>query len=303
MESLHKIISALRAKICACNERRNENTLRFTMTNRMLLLLFPIFIVCMAELNQDKYLSKLVIFIADHPTIMLFNILIAGLIFLGALLLFRKGWLAMLLQSVLYMALSITELFKYNTNGNHLIMTDMKLFRSVKSLTSFAYIKITPRLIIFVGIVLAYIVVSFWFNPKFSLHTKRLRRMITGLSCLLACALVILVPTLSTPVYAFFGVDVSKADNTFILNEKFENNGFLAFFMQTGSENIANQLQEPVAYEEDKDSTVAQYLDEVTDQANFKDGVKPNVIEIMSESYADFRVFDELDIPDEVYAG
>jgi len=27
------------------------------------------------------------------------------------------------------MALSITELFKYNTNGNHLIMTDMKLFR------------------------------------------------------------------------------------------------------------------------------------------------------------------------------
>ena len=94
MESLHKIISALRAKICACNERRNENTLRFTMTNRMLLLLFPIFIVCMAELNQDKYLSKLVIFIADHPTIMLFNILIAGLIFLGALLLFRKGWLA-----------------------------------------------------------------------------------------------------------------------------------------------------------------------------------------------------------------
>ena len=85
MESLHKIISALRAKICACNERRNENTLRFTMTNRMLLLLFPIFIVCMAELNQDKYLSKLVIFIADHPTIMLFNILIAGLIFLGAL--------------------------------------------------------------------------------------------------------------------------------------------------------------------------------------------------------------------------
>lgn len=108
---------------------------------------------------------------------------------------------------------------------------------------------------------------------------------------------------LSTPVYAFFGVDVSKADNTFILNEKFENNGFLAFFMQTGSENIANRLEEPVAYEENKDSTVAQYLDEVTDQTNFKDGVKPNVIEIMSESYADFRVFDELNIPDDVYAG
>ena len=303
MESLHKLFSAWRARICACNERRNENTLRFSMTNRMLLLLFPIFIVCMAELNQDKYLSKLVVFIAEHPSIMLFNILIAGLIFLGALLLFRKGWLAMLLQSLLYMALSITELFKYNTNGNHLIMTDMKLFRSIKSLTSFAYIKITPRLIIYRLIVLAFVGIAFWFNPKFSLHTKRLRRMVTGLSCLLACALVVLVPTLSTPVYAFFGVDVSKAENTFILNEKFENNGFLAFFMQTGSENIANRLEEPEAYEENKDSTIAQYLDEVTEQCDFQDGVKPNVIEIMSESYADFRVFDELNISEDVYAG
>lgn len=303
MESLHKLFSALRARICAYNERRSENTLRFSMTNRMLLLLYPIFIVFMAELNQDKYLSKLVIFIAEHPSIMLFNILIAGLIFLGALLLFRKGWLAMLLQSVLYMALSITELFKYNTNGNHLIMTDMKLFRSIKSLTSFAYIKITPRLVVYTLIVLAFIAVAFWFNPKFSLHTKRLRRMVTGLSCLLACALVILVPTLSTPVYAFFGLDVSKAENTFILNEKFENNGFLAFFMQTGSENIANRLEEPEAYEENKDSTIAQYLDEVTEQCDFNGGVKPNVIEIMSESYADFRVFDELNISEDVYAG
>ena len=32
------------------------------MTNRLLLILYPIFIVCMAELNQDKYPSKLVLF-------------------------------------------------------------------------------------------------------------------------------------------------------------------------------------------------------------------------------------------------
>ena len=36
------------------------------------------------KLNQDKYPSKLVLFITDHPTIMLFNVLIAGLIFVGA---------------------------------------------------------------------------------------------------------------------------------------------------------------------------------------------------------------------------
>ena len=144
--------SSIRAWFCSVHEKRSYNTLRFPMTNRLLLLIYPIFIVCMAELNQDKYPSKLVLFIADHPTIMLFNVLIAALIFIGALLLFRSGWFSMLLESILYMALSITELFKYNTNGNHLIMTDMKLARSLKSLTSFAYIKITPRLVLYLVI-------------------------------------------------------------------------------------------------------------------------------------------------------
>ena len=111
--------SSIRAWACALNDRRERNSNRIVMTNRLFLLLYPIFIVCMAELNQCKYLSKLVIFIAQHPTIMLFNVLIAALIFAGFLLLFRRGWFAMLVQTIIYMALCITELFKYNTNGNH----------------------------------------------------------------------------------------------------------------------------------------------------------------------------------------
>ena len=66
----------------------------------------------------------------------------------------------MLAHSILYMALSTTELFKYGTNGNHLILSDMKLLRSVKSLTSFAYIKITPRLLIYYAIVLLFVIVA-----------------------------------------------------------------------------------------------------------------------------------------------
>lgn len=284
-------VSSVRAWVCSVHEKRSYNTLRFPMTNRLLLILYPIFIVCMAELNQDKYPSKLVLFVAQHPTIMLFNVLIAGLIFIGALLLFRSGWFSMLAESVLYMALSITELFKYNTNGNHLIMTDMKLFRSVKSLTSFAYIKITPRLILYLVLCVVYILVAFWFNPRFGKRLKLRKRLAPGLACLVACVMVVTVPAVSKPVYALFQVDTKEADNTFILNEKFENNGFLAFFMQTGSENLSNQLEEPEDYKEDSDSTVEQYLAESVSQTNFDSGVKPNVIEIMSESFADFRAF------------
>lgn len=288
--------SSLRAWCWSVHEKRSYNTLRYPMTNRILLLLYPIFIVCMAELNQDKYPSKLVLFISDHPTIMLFNILIAALIFLGALLLFRSGWFSMLLESILYMALSITELFKYNTNGNHLIMTDMKLARSLKSLTSFAYIKITPRLILYLSICVVFILAAYWFNPRFNARVKLSKRLVPGLACLIACVMVVTVPFVSKPVYALFQLDTKAADNTFILNEKFENNGFLAFFMQTGSENLSNKLEEPEEYQEDSSHLVDQYLAEEVPDLEFDSGVKPNVIEIMSESFADFRAFsDELE--------
>ncbi|WP_294403728.1 alkaline phosphatase family protein [uncultured Ruminococcus sp.] len=283
--------SSIRAWFCSVHEKRSYNTLRFPMTNRLLLLIYPIFIVCMAELNQDKYPSKLVLFIADHPTIMLFNVLIAALIFIGALLLFRSGWFSMLLESILYMALSITELFKYNTNGNHLIMTDMKLARSLKSLTSFAYIKITPRLVLYLVICIAFILLAFWFNPRLKMRVKLRKRLVPGLACLIACVMVVTVPTISQPVYALFQLDTKEADNTFILNEKFENNGFLAFFMQTGSENLSNQLEEPSDYKKDSDGTVEQYLAEEVPESHFEEEVHPNVIEIMSESFADFRAF------------
>ena len=105
--------------------------------------------------------------------------------------------------------------------------------------------------------------------------------------------MVVTVPAVSQPVYALFGLDTKEADNTFILNEKFDNNGFLAFFMQTGSENLSNQLEEPDDYKQDSDDTVKQYLSKEVPDLDFDNGVKPNVVEIMSESFADFRAFSD----------
>ena len=282
------------------NSKREENSGKYKMTNLILTILFPFFIVCMAEINQDKYPSKFILFLAERPSVMLFNFVIASLIFYGFLLLFKKGWIAVLTQSFIYMVLSITELFKYNTNGNHLIMTDMKLVKSVKSLTSFAYIKITPMLVTYVIIVLVYFGAVFWFNPKMKM--KMSRRIAPAIACIGACIATVTVPAVSKPVYSLFDLDTTAADNTFKLNEKFENNSFLAFFCQTASENLANQLKEPDNYNDD---TVQAMMDiDVEEQAAFDKG-KPNVIMIMSEALADFRRFDDqldLNIGD-TYAG
>ncbi len=284
---------AIKNKIKSINSKREQNSQNFKMTNLFLTILFPLFIVSMAEMNQAKIPSKFILFVAQRPSVLLFNILIASLIFYGLILLFKKGWIAVLAQSAIYMTLSITELFKFNTNGNHLIMTDMKMVKSVKSLTSFAYIKITPVLIAYVAIVLAYIAAVFWFNPK--IQMKISRRIVPAIACMGACVSVVAIPKISKPVYSLFDLDTTTANNAFILNEKFENNSFLAFFCQTASENLANKLTEPENYSND---TIESMMNvEVDNNPNSFENGKPNVIMIMSEAFADFRRFeDEVDL-------
>lgn len=277
--------------------KREINSEKYKMTNFLLCLLFPLFIVCMAELNQNKYPSKFILFAAQRPTVMLFNVLIAALIFIALYLLLKKGWLAMLCQSALYMTLSITELFKYNTNGNHLTITDMSLAKSLESLASFAYIKITLMLVVYVAVILIYIGFAFWFNPKIKI--KWSKALVPSLACCAFCACVMTVPAFGNKVYALFDVDTKTAKNTFILNEKFENNGFLAFFMQNSTETVENKLEAPENYNKE---AVESCLEEVTvPETKNDDSVKPNVVVVMSESYADFRVFDKLDIDDDIY--
>ena len=279
------------------NEKREKNTGTYKMTNSFLTFLFPVFIVMMAELNQGKYPSKLIMFIVNRPTVMIFNIIVATAIFAFLCMILKKCWRAVLLQSVVYMALSITELFKYGTNGNHLIMTDMKLLKSVKSLTSFAYIKITPVLIIYCLIVLFYAGFVYWYNPQ--LKMKLPKRIIPAISCAAAVLSMFFIPSFSSPVYSFFELDTTEADNVFLLNEKFENNSFLAFFMQTASENISNKLKTPDNYTEE---AIESYLsiDVADENTDFK---KPNVIVVMEEAFADFRAFDELNVDDSSYEG
>lgn len=285
-------------KLRKFNEKRNKNTDKYGKFNSWLLFLFPFFIVSMAEINQAKYVIPYLKFWVERPMVMLFDVFVTGVIFALLLFIVKRGWIAVLVQSIVYMALSTTELFKYGTNGNHLIISDMKLFRSVKSLSSFAYIKITPRLIIYYILVIAFVALAFYLNPV--LRRKPLHRIIGSVVCVLFGFCMIVFPAVYKPVYSFFRIDTTKATNTFLLNEKFTKNRFLAFIVETSSESYSNRLIVPDDYSEEK---INEIMDIPVDtDEDFNGGQKPNVIVIMSESYADFRAFDELDIDENVYA-
>lgn len=284
-------------KIRALNAKRDANSDKFSILNLLLLVLFPIYITCLAEVIQAKKLSKTAVFFFDNPMIFLFDILIGYVVFALLTAIFRRGWLVTLAQSALYLTLSTVELFKYNTNGNHLLLSDMRLAKNVKSLSSFAYIKITWQLILCYVIAVLIFLLIFYLNPKVKI--KPLSRIATGLACVVFGFAMVTYSRFYKPVYKFFKIDSTNATNAFLLNEKFDNNQFIAFLIQTASESYANRLIEPDDYNEDNINRILNVKADTT--CDFNGGKKPNVIFIMSESYADFRVFDQLNVSDSYY--
>ena len=82
--------------------KRQINSDKYGMTNVLLLLFFPLFIVLIAEVNQMKYVDNLIIFMSERPSIIVFDVICAALIFAVLLLLFKKAWFAVFLQTVVY---------------------------------------------------------------------------------------------------------------------------------------------------------------------------------------------------------
>ncbi|MBR3760881.1 MAG: LTA synthase family protein [Ruminococcus sp.] len=287
-------------KIRIFNEKRDERTDKFKKLNLILLILFPLFILSMTEIIQGKSVSRYIDMWSDHFLPMLFGLIITYLIFTFFLAVFKKGWLATLVESILFVALATTERFKYNTNGNHLIISDMKLFRSVKSLTSFAYIKITWDLVLCYLIVIAFFFLILFFNPK--VKWKAIPRTAIGAVFILISFGFVMCRPFYKNVYSAFDIDTTYTIRQSKINEKFDNNGFIGFLLQTLSEDYEHRIKEPENYSK-KHIKDIQNDAPVIAAGNFNNGKKPNVIYIMSESFADFRVFDELkdDISSDVY--
>ncbi|MBQ8920567.1 MAG: LTA synthase family protein [Oscillospiraceae bacterium] len=278
-------------------EIRMHNQQTMLRSNAILAWLFPVFIVCMAELNQDVHIIAFLRFCVRRPTVLLFDFLFAYLIYGVLVMITNRIWAAAAIQGIGYMTLSVIELFKYSTNGNHFKLVDLSVGTSIKNLrnlSSFAYIKITVPLVVYVLIALGMIGFIFMRNPVF---TKPLRkRVLPAIGLMASVAMIVCVPGISKTVYSIFGVDTTVSANAFSANEKFENNSMLAFIVETTSERLSNMLEEPENY------TKEHVLETVTEAAEpATSDVRPNVIVVMSESFADFRRVESLHLETDAY--
>lgn len=287
-------------KFKAFNAKRAERTDKFKVFNTVLLIVFPLFILSIAEIIQAKSVTHYLDMWMNHPAPMFFGLAITYLIFSFFLAIFRSGWISVLIESIIFLAMSTTERFKFNTNGNHLIISDMKLFRSVKSLSSFAYIKITWDLILCYVMAIAFILLIYYFNPK--VKWKPIPRTLVGSVFVLCTFGFVMCRPFYKTVYSAFRIDDTYTIRQSKINDKFDKNGFVGFLLQTLSEDYEHRIKEPENYSKEHIEDIQENAPVVA-VGDFNNGKKPNVIFIMSESMADFRVFDELknDISSDVY--
>ena len=91
-------------KLKKFNEKRAANSSKYSRFNSFLLFIFPVFICSMAEINQGKYVSSFFKFIVGRPTVIIFDILLTAVLFTFIISIFKKGWVAMLIHSFIYIA-------------------------------------------------------------------------------------------------------------------------------------------------------------------------------------------------------
>ncbi len=296
---MKRLLFIIKSHFDNLTKKRLENSNKYKATNIFLTLAFPIFLASMIEIIQMKSFKGFVLFLFSRPTVLLFSIILISILYAIVIFFTKKVYLATTGVGATLTTLAIVELFKFNTSGNHLILTDMKMAVNINKLKSFAYIKITPQLVILCLIIIAYLVAVYWFNPVIKTNIKK--RLASASICIASIVTLLFAPSVAMPVYSFFNIDTTYTDNVFRINEKFEKNNFLAFLAQTTTEYLSRKVKEPEQYDQKAITTM---LDNVqansnTISSNFK---RPNVIMIMSEAFTDFRKFDELNIDPSIYA-
>lgn len=266
------------------------------ITAMILACLFPLCLVLMAEVNQSGDWGIIGKLFLETPGILLFDVLVVVFLYGILSLLFRRFAPAAAVTSLFWYTVSCIEFYRYQSSGSHFTLYDLSVVTNLGDVMEFAEIHLYAFQFITLLVLALYCAGLFFLNPKIPV-TKR--HIIPGCSsCLMIAVLFVLFPGFSSTVYDVFGIEHGGINNNFVQEEKFEQNSMIAFLVENLSDVIqTTNIQAPDNYSEESIETLSVNPVDTKPQTS----VKPNVITIMSESYADFRVFEDLQIEDSYY--
>lgn len=293
---LHKVtVPVKNALKKACGYFRDLSKVQ--KLNMLLLFFFPVYTVIFTEVNQSGTFTVLPDLIAKTPGVFLFDLLFTTGLLWFVILLVRRVWIAAAVTGGVYYILSTVEFFRFRASGQHFTFYDFTTITTLGEVAEFGDLKVFPIMVVVFAALLIYVLAFVRAKTEVRLPWKRIA--VTCGSIVAASLIFFLIPAVSTTVFRVFGITYGGVNNPFIIADKFEKNNMVAFLVENGTEVLQTGfVKQPENYSEQTMQTLSS--NEINKNSG-KSKVSPNVLVIMSESYADFRSFEQLGIPDDYY--
>ncbi|MCL2773630.1 MAG: sulfatase-like hydrolase/transferase [Oscillospiraceae bacterium] len=266
---------------------KKDNMYRHKKLKAALIIFFPILLVFTTELNHMQSFTALCGQIIHNFTAFAFELIVIYVIFFGILFLTRSATFTVFITWVTLFTFSWVEYYKFVASGTHFVVTDMAMIGNASDMTKFTTVSILTILNLNFFIMLAYVISMFFLNIK--IKFKFVKSFIVGFICLGVFTCFIVFPALSARVYSVFGITPSESVDSFVDNEKFDRLNFIPYFVESATNLFTYALKPPDNFTENKLKEIIKPADAVSNKTNELE--KVNVIYILSESFADFRVF------------
>ena len=256
--------------------------------------LFPLFIALATELNHIQSLGSLFSFMGHNLHILLLDYFIVSVVFLLVSLLFKKTFISMAITGLLFYIISWVEYFKYDVSGTHFTITDLQMTSNATDIAKFANIHLTWYLVLTFLLLVGYVVAAYFFRLENKVRLKY--RMLSFCATFAVVCVFFVTPTMAMGVFRLFDVEEPNTANVFMADKQFQETNLIPYFTQSTAEFFSTRVTRPQGYSQE---TVASMLVQNTNE-DVSD-VKPNVVMIMSESFADFRRLEQLDVDPTIY--
>ena len=264
-----------------------------------LLLGFPVCLYFATELGQGQDLSLLWDFTLTRLGVVAFSVLLTTALFWVGTLMTRRAWAGGLFTALLYMTFATVDFYKTQSSGAHLQISDLLLAGNISGLSKFAKLYFSPILFGCWVVVLAWVLLLRCIDFK-TRKQFRFQWLMPGAIGWIT-AMSVCLPGIFGPLCQVFGIDDSPSYNVFRDAERFSNNNLVSNLVVSLNEAVTDDVEQPTGYSSE---TVEELLEEGSSSttADISTTEQPNIIVIMSETFADFRELNHTSDLDQYYA-
>ena len=266
---------------------KTGNTYKYKILKIVLVTFFPILLAFTTELNHTQSITGLFSRIGNNPNAFIFSVLIISFIFAGILFITRSVTFSLFINWVAFYTFSWIEYFKFIASGTHFVVTDMAMIGNASDMTKFTTVNILLILNLNLFIMIVYTIAVFFLNIKIKFRLAKSFGI--GFACIAIFTGFVVFPAFTFEVYSFFDIENYESMNSFTDNDKFDDLNFIPYFVESTTNLFTYAIKEPENYSE---KTVKDILKPEDNKITETEDERVNIIYILSESFADFRIFD-----------